>query len=810
LIAPSTIGHAERVEPETALEPVEVHVERPRRVRSPSDVLRLLVGGVLVVLGLVLATVAEHTVGGAQADLVDAVSRLPSGLEQGVVGVAQVIAISVIAVIAVTLMVQLRWRRLGVLALGAIVAAIAMVLADHVLDLPETTRAIALNGVRVGWIDDPGFPSSAYLAASAAVVTLAGVWMSRRWKRALWGAVVVLALLRMLSSATGALDVVLAVAVGVVVGSLALVVFGAPNRAPEADALVDALRSAIPGLRSIRQLGGESESLTYRIEATGDQLMFVKLRTPDDRSADYLSRLYHSVRLRGFEVEPPYSTVQRRIEHEALVLYRATDAGAAAPRLVNIVATRDGSAMLVTDLIVGERMTHIDLDRVDRTLLDRLWHEVAVLDGAHIAHRNLALENVLVDAGDRPHLVDFDDAELAATPRERARDVAQLLVETSLIVGVDAAVDAAIDSLGAPRVAAALPLLQPLALPAPVRRRLRAGDVSLEALRAQVERRAGVTSVPLERLERVRPRTLVSIVFLTAAFYFLLPQLANLGDTWNAFRAAQWQWMPLVLLGSALTYLGAAVAFVGSVSEPVPFGAALRSRVASSFVSSFTPAGTGGMALGVRVLQRVGIDPAAASASVGVNTITGVAVHLVLLFAFVSWTGRSGVGGFSLPDSTVLLLGLAIVLALTGIALLIRKIRDLVLQPVLRALRSAGSEIAAVFRSPQRVAELIGGAALTTLAYVLALVAAVHAFGGNLSVAQIGTAFLVGTAVGNAAPTPGGLGAVEAALVAGLTGFGMASGPAVSAVLTYRLATYWLPTLPGWLVFRWMQAREEV
>src|SRR5262249_6069340 len=159
-------------------------------------------------------------------------------------------------------------------------------------------------------------------------------------------------------------------------------------------------------------------------------------------------------------------------------------------------------------------------------------------------------------------LVDFDDAELAATPRERARDVAQLLVETSLLVGVDAAVDVAVETLGAPRVAAALPLLQPLALSAPMRRHLRASDVSLDALRAQVEQRAGVTSVPLERLERMRPRTLVSIIFLTAAFYFLLPQLANLNDTWNAFRAAQWQWIPLVLLGSALTYIGATVAFI--------------------------------------------------------------------------------------------------------------------------------------------------------------------------------------------------------------------------------------------------------
>ena len=46
-------------------------------------------------------------------------------------------------------------------------------------------------------------------------------------------------------------------------------------------------------------------------------------------------------------------------------------------------------------------------------------------------------------------------------------------------------------------------------------------------------------------------------------------------------------------------------------------------------------------------------------------------------------------------------------------------------------------------------------------------------------------------------PTPGGLGAIEAALVAGLTGVGMDPAIAVAAVLSYRLATYWLPILPG-------------
>ncbi len=84
------------------------------------------------------------------------------------------------------------------------------------------------------------------------------------------------------------------------------------------------------------------------------------------------------------------------------------------------------------------------------------------------------------------------------------------------------------------------------------------------------------------------------------------------------------------------------------------------------------------------------------------------------------------------------------------------------------------------------------------------------AFGGGVSFPEIGAAYLAAAALGSVAPTPGGLGALEAALVAWLTGYGMSSGPAVSAVLTYRLVTFWLPMIPGWLTFHQMQRREEL
>ena len=43
-----------------------------------------------------------------------------------------------------------------------------------------------------------------------------------------------------------------------------------------------------------------------------------------------------------------------------------------------------------------------------------------------------------------------------------------------------------------------------------------------------------------------------------------------------------------------------------------------------------------------------------------------------------------------------------------------------------------------------------------------------------------------------------------------LSDIGVPPGPAVSAVLTYRLATYWLPVIPGWAAWRLLQRRDYV
>lgn len=787
---------------------VEVFDAPPeRRSFAPADVLRFVVGIGLIVVGAIIAEVAQATVAGLEDDLLDAFGRLPDTFESVALGVAQIATSLVPLVALVVLLVRRRWKVALLLFVAGFAANLAMSLFDvvvvdrglqDVLDRMQASDSVA----------DATYPSSHVLAMVTAQVTVAAVYISRRWRQVLWAGVGVLALLRLMAVAYPAFDLVLSLGAGFAVGSLVLLVFGTPTLEPLPAELVEALRRL--GIRPRRverphQHGGGHH---YRaIEADGTAYD-VTVRTEDERDADLLSRAYRTLRFQPSEVDVRYGSVQRQVEHEALALTLAERDGVRVPHVVRIGTTERGSAVLVTEAIGGRDLDPDDLRSPE--LVEALWHQLGELHAAGIAHRHVDLEAVAVDADGRPWLTTFDEAQIAAPQRELARDVAELLVETALVVGPGPAVDAAVAGLGPDAVAPALRMLQPLALPPESRRRAKAEPRLLDDLRDVVRDRTGAPDLELARLERLRPRTVFIVVASSVAFYTLLPQLANLSQTADAFADASLAWIGALLVASAATYGFAAVSFSGAVPDPVPFVPNLRAQLAASFAGLVGPAGAGGFALTGRFLQRVGVGGPEAAASVGVNAAAGFAAHLVLLVGFVVWAGRSGVDGFSLPDSTTLLLALAVVLALVGVLLAIRPVRHRVLAPALGSVRSGLRQIGSVFRRPDRVVALFGGSAGVSLAYVVAMACAIEAFGGGLSFAQVGAGYLAGMAIASLAPTPGGLGAVEAALIAAFTGFGLSDGVAVSSVLTFRLATFWLPILPGWFATHWMQAHDEL
>jgi uncharacterized protein (TIRG00374 family) len=118
------------------------------------------------------------------------------------------------------------------------------------------------------------------------------------------------------------------------------------------------------------------------------------------------------------------------------------------------------------------------------------------------------------------------------------------------------------------------------------------------------------------------------------------------------------------------------------------------------------------------------------------------------------------------------------------------------------------SRLLDVLASPRKLAEAVGGTLLQVVALVFCFYACIEALGAEVNVAALAVVQLVGNTVGSAVPTPGGLGAVEAALTAGLSALGLSTGLAVSAVLLFRIVSFWLPILPGWILWTQMQKRR--
>ena len=607
------------------------------------------------------------------------------------------------------------------------------------------------------------------------------------------------------------MELVLAFATGAVVAGILLVVFGAPDRRIGPAEVASALAAGGLPVSSVipANVVGRGARPFVATKADGKRL-FVKVLGQDERDADLLYRAYRFVRLRRLGDARPAASLRQAVEHQALVGLMAEQAGAHVPHVDRVADAADGSALLAMEMVDGRSLEQVPGDEITNEMLERLWTDVARLHRAGIAHRSLRTANVMLDERGTPWIVDFSFSELAATDRQVAVDVAELLASLAASVGPERAVGAAVAVIGPEGIGPSLRLLQPLALSVATRRAVKGQEDLLGRTRGAAAASSGQPLDDLARVQRVRPRTLLMIAVLSGAFYFLLPQVAQVSGAWRAFKSANFAWMPLLFAMSALTYVGAAIGIMGSVPQRLAFGPAVLAQTASSFVNRVTPASIGGMVLNTRFLVKSGVDPPTAVAGVGLNSVAGGIVHAVLLVVFFVWSGSALGRAFTLPSGSKVLVVVALLLALLGVALVTRWGRRKVLGPVVRAVRSSVTNLRKVAKSPAKLTMLFGGSLLTTLAYISAFAGSVEAFSGDLSVPKIGAVFLGGSALAAAAPTPGGLGALEAALIAGLTGVGMASGPAVSTVLTYRLVTYWFPVLPGWLAWNVLQRREYV
>jgi glycosyltransferase 2 family protein len=797
----------------TAPQPAEIEVEDQveRRIRKPADLLRCILSCAGMIALAVAGIAASATTSGAQADIAGVSRRLPHVLLVVAPPLALFALFILPAAMAVQLLVRRQFRRLAEAAATGALTVVLTAAANGLLTRPAASRLyhaiiMARPGTGHAAALDP------YLAGLVAYATVIGLAGRPYWRNALWTAIGVYAIVQVGASRTSVLSLLGTVLAGRAIGLAVRYVAGSASQRPGALDIAGALAAAGLPVTAIRRVRRDSPrqgnpSRHYAVTASGDgRGLDVVVYDRDQQAAGAAYRLYRRVRLLGQVSRNAPLSMDHAVERRALLSYAAEDAGAPTPRLRAVVRAGPEACALAYEHHEGTTLAQRN-PGVSDAELSRIWDAADRLHAHRVTHRGLTADRILLTGDDQAMLLDPGDGDVAASDTQIRLDVAQLTAELALAAGPDRAAALAVAKMSTDDLVAVVSLLQPVALARPTRRALRRRRDVLPALRTRLLAAVPGGEVTPARLERIRPRTLVTLVASVAAVYLLAGELART-SLQNVLREADWRWGIAALALSAATYASATEALLGFVPGRLSFRLTLLTQLASSFVTLVTPAAVGGASLNIRYLQRQKIPAAVAAASVGVAQVVAFVLHILLILVFAAIAGGSGSAPVQPPRWAWFVLAGLVLLALVVLAIPAgRRMLRARLSPMLGQVLPRLLE---VVQQPGKLARGIGGTLLLSLFYIFCLAACVAAFSRSVPIAKIGVVYLTGSAIGSIMPTPGGLGAVEAALTAGLTAAGVPGAAAASAVLLFRLLTFWLPVPFGWGALKYLEREQAL
>jgi uncharacterized membrane protein YbhN (UPF0104 family) len=773
----------------------------PRRTRRPIDGLRLLLWASVVTTVILLAVFAEGSFSGLATDLYGLGQWIPSALIALLNTAAQLAGIALPPVLVVILMLRGRMRTTVELLIAGLLAAVVAGVVGGVL-LPQLPDAVqnAFEPIR-STTDSPVPPYPALLVAVVSVISRLDM---RRIHQVALFAIIGSFAVGLLEGQASVAGTLVALTIGRIVGIAVQMVSGQPSVAPGGQQIAEILRQHGHDVTSVRADPVE-EHRRYIVETTKGPLGVLVLDR-DNEGAGFLARLLDQLRTREEILPRQAVTMRRTIDQMALLSMAVNRAGARTPPLRNVLRLGSDAALLVQDHVPGRPLAKLSRDEVTDELLNDLWQQLARLRKNQVAHRRLSGQTILIGDDGKVWLLNPSGGEVAAPELALRTDLAQALVGVALVAGAERAVDSAVRVLGADAVAGAVPLLQPIALARSTRRRLRERRNVLGDLRDSVVSEVGWEPDETVRLERIRPLSIVTGIGAVAAMYLVATQLAEPGQIADVLLRADWRWVAVAFLAMGLQYVGATFALLGFVPEKVRFVHAIGAQVSLGFVRLVAPATVGITAINVRLLTKAGVPGPLAAASIAANQVGAVGITLPLI-ALLGVISGSGAAAGLRPSSTALIVAGAVVVA-GGLLILVPPIRTRA-RTLWREFAQRGlPRLLDVLGRPRKLAEAIGGILLQTLSLVLCFYACVRALGADPNFAALAVVQMVGNTVGMAVPTPGGLGAVEAALTAGLTTIGVATAVAVPAVLLFRLVSFWLPILPGWVLWTQLQRRN--
>jgi uncharacterized membrane protein YbhN (UPF0104 family)/tRNA A-37 threonylcarbamoyl transferase component Bud32 len=771
--------------------------EAGRRNRRPIDAVLLGVMSLLAGAAAVIAKLApaeDEDVGHA----VITVLGWAEGLWRAVVVVAFVLLI----VVLVDIVVRRRWA----LGRDVVLALAALACVGSILGRVVGPDWFAVdNDMWSRW----GFPEYR-LATAIAVTTVVGPELMVPVRTLLGWLVALAGLAQLAVGAALPSDMLGALALGLGTGALIRLIFGSAAGVPPSSDVRESMLALGVDIDDLRPTTHqEIGAATYTGHDRSGRPLRVRVLGRDAQDTQRLARRW---RLLAYRDPPRSAPVGRleQVEHEALATLMAAQAGVRVPEVVMAALGQGGNAGVVTRQVYVDPLEVIPAEEIPDRLLLELWQQVARLHNAGISHGRLNASQVIVDGG-KPVLVGFAAATLGAPQSARDIDVAELLVACTVLVGPDRALRAAVEGTGVKAVKGALPYLQRAALTPHTRDLARSHELALKKLRTAAAQAAGTEPVDIAPMRRIRGRDFLVTAAVAVAAYLLISQLAEIGFGTIAenLRHAEPAWLVTGLLLAQIGFVPEAVSLRGAVVTPLPLLPCVVLKSAQKFISLTVPSSAGTIAATVRFVQRMGGSSAEAVASGAVDDVAEKVVQLLLVLLMLPFadlnldTSNVHIGT---PDGRLIAAIAVTVLASIAVIWLVPAVHNKIVPPLRQGLATLGI----VLRTRRKRLELFGGNLGGELTFALTLGAVCHAYGIGLSLAQLLVLNVGASVLAGLIPAPGGVGAAEATLTAGLVAFGVDESTAFAIAVTHRLCTNYLPPIWGYFSLQWLRRNAYV
>lgn len=294
--------------------------------------------------------------------------------------------------------------------------------------------------------------------------------------------------------------------------------------------------------------------------------------------------------------------------------------------------------------------------------------------------------------------------------------------------------------------------------------------------------------------------TILLVLILAITAYIFIPQLGSLVESLQVLKDANLLW---ILLGIVLFYTGVPI-MAAQLSvltfKKLSYALTLQVQTAALFINKILPQGVGTISLNIYYFIKSKHTANQATTIMAVNAAVSLVAYTILIILAVLLSDLSIGGLFSSPDVhiNIGILGVLGIIALTITLVTAKKLR----QKIADAWKNFIVNVKEYKTRPKALLINLLFNAMGTSVNILTLMCCAQAIGIDISFADALLAYTFGNIAATVVPTPGGIGSAEMGIYSGLVIVGVDGSVAITITLLYRLVSYWLSIIPGYVMFR--------